>query len=213
MLEKVRLAAERAGRDRPPEVLAVTKYASVDQIRELLGTGLLRKLGESRVQDAGAKIAALGRQAEWHMIGRLQTNKARHAAEYFDCVQSVDNLKLAGALDRVLAESGRTLPALIQIRGTDRATQGGLPASELPDFLAALSRFPRLHPAGLMAIAPQSERIEDLRPFFQSLRRLFETHFDASTGTLSMGMSQDFELAIEEGATMVRLGSVIFGDS
>ena len=214
--ERIKQAQDRSGRRGKVEILAVTKYAPLEAVRELLATGLVNKLGESRVQDAKIRISELGRPLsgggpiQWHMIGRLQTNKAKLAAELFDLIQSLDSLRLAEALERALSAESRSLSVLVQVKLTAKETQGGLSPEELPAFLDKLKSYPSLKLRGLMAIAPMLEPVEAVRPFFKSLRALFEARFDERNDFLSMGMSRDFEIAVEEGANLLRIGSELF---
>ena len=212
---RIRAAAAKAGRD-PGQVtlVAVTKYAKVPEIRDLIATGLVSELGESRVQDAFAKREALGAEAgkvHWRFIGHLQTNKAKKALELFDAIDSLDSERLAEALEKGLAPEARRLPVLVQVKLSGRAAQFGVAPEDLEAALAKFAAHPRLEVKGLMAIAPELEDLEARRPHFQRMRRLFERFFADKPGAqLSMGMSQDFEIAVEEGATMVRIGSDIF---
>lgn len=207
-------AAQRSGRN-PNEVtvIAVTKYAELGKVRELLESGLVGEIAESRVQDAASRkeaLLALSDKVRWRLIGHLQTNKAKKAVQVFDSIDSLDSLKLAEALDRALPE-GRTLPVLAQVKVTERETQSGVTPDELPALLEGLKAFPRLEARGLMAIAPDLGEPEATRPHFKRVRQLFDRFFSTVPGAqLSMGMSGDFEVAIEEGATHVRVGSAIF---
>jgi pyridoxal phosphate enzyme (YggS family) len=209
---RVRAAAVRAGRD-PGSVrlVAVTKYASLDAIKTLLETGLVAETGESRVQDAERKKLALGDLAgkvRWRLIGHLQTNKAKKAVSVFDAVDTVDSVKVAAALDAALAGSEKTLPVLVQVKLTGKETQSGIAPEDLGALLDALGKFERLKVEGLMGIAPDVEPAEAARPSFRALRELRDRHLPG--GLLSMGMSRDFEVAVEEGADLVRIGSQIF---
>lgn len=215
IISRVRAAAERAGRDPAAvQLVAVTKYATAAQAAELIRTGLVSQIGENKVQEAMAKRLALGDLASkvsWRLIGHLQTNKARQAGELFDAVDSVDSVKVAAALDGALADSGRRLPVLAQVKLSGKETQHGTRPEDLPGLLKALEGFRSLEVRGLMALAPELEPVEAVRPHFRMMRRLFEDLFAGKDGaTLSMGMSRDFELAVEEGATQVRVGSSIF---
>lgn len=211
----MRAAAERSGRD-PDAValLAVTKYAKLEDVRSLLESGAVTEIGESRVQDARAKKEALGPLAgkvRWRLIGHLQTNKAKLAAELFDAVDSVDSLKVGAALDKALAPSGKRLPVLVQVKLAEKDTQSGVRAEAVGALLEGLKAFPHIDPRGLMAIAPELEPVEEVRPHFRRVRELFERFFASrKDAQLSMGMSRDFEVAVEEGATMVRIGSKVF---
>lgn len=218
-LEKIRYrlrkAAERVGRN-PDDVhlVAVTKYAPLEAVRRLLESGAVSEVGESRVQDAQAKKASLGPLAgrvRWRFIGHLQTNKARKAVELFDCIDSLDTLHLAEALQKALEGAGKTLPVLVQIKLTGRETQSGLAPEQAEDFLRRLAAFPRLIPSGLLSIAPRVAAPDQARPSFRAMKLLFDRCFSGRPGAqLSMGMSADFEVAVEEGATHVRIGTQIF---
>ncbi|MBI5201405.1 MAG: YggS family pyridoxal phosphate-dependent enzyme [Elusimicrobia bacterium] len=213
VLTRIERAAGRAGRD-PAEVelVAVTKKARPEAVLELLGSGLVSHVGENRVQDAAAKRKALeerGSKAVWHMLGHLQRNKSRQALETFETVDSLDSLPLAERLDGDLAETGKTLPVLVQVKLTERETQSGLAPEALGEFLEKARKYERLKVRGLMAIAPNLDPVEAVRPHFRRMREIFERNFPEG-GTLSMGMSRDFEIAVEEGANMVRVGSALF---
>lgn len=212
---RVRAAAARVNRD-PDAVrlVAVTKYASLQAVAELLKSGLAAEVGENRVQDAEKKKLLLGELAgtvRWRLIGHLQTNKAKKAVSVFDAVDSVDSEKVAAALDAALAGSDRTLPVMVQVKLTERETQSGVAPGELGAMLEALKTYPRLKVEGLMGIAPDLEPLEAVRPSFRTLRELRDRHLPG--GLLSMGMSRDFEIAVEEGADLIRIGSQIFSQT
>lgn len=212
---RVRAAAARVNRD-PDAVrlVAVTKYASLAAVRTVLESGLIAEVGENRVQDAEKKKALLGElagKARWRLIGHLQTNKAKKAVSVFDAVDSIDSEKVAAALDAALAGSGRTLPVLVQVKLTGKETQSGAAPEELGALLEALKAYPRLKVEGLMGIAPDVEPLEAVRPSFRTLRELRDRLLPG--GLLSMGMSRDFEIAVEEGADLVRIGSQIFSQT
>lgn len=217
VLSRIEAAAGRTGRDPSRvELVAVTKYATAQAVVELVQSGRVRHVGESRVQDAAAKKTALAGSSAaqaslvWRMIGHLQRNKARQALEVFQAVDSLDSLPLAERLDGLLAESGRTLPVLIQVKLAERETQAGIAPEAVGEFLEKARSYPRLEVRGLMAIAPMLEPVEAVRPYFRRVRRLLEENFPGEGAVLSMGMTRDFEIAVEEGATMVRVGSVLF---
>lgn len=208
----MRAAALRAKRE-PDAVrlVVVTKYASLEDVQVILNTGLVAEVGENRVQNAEKKKLALrqqGSKVRWHMLGHLQTNKAKKAVEIFDAIDSVDSEKVAAALDAALAGSDKKLAVMVQVKLTDRETQSGVAPSELGALLEALKKYGRLKVEGLMGIAPDVESVEAVRPSFRALRELRDRHLPG--GLLSMGMSHDFEIAIEEGADQVRIGSQIF---
>lgn len=209
-------AAFRAARDPGGIALvAVTKTVTVERIREAVAAGQTL-LGENRVQEARDKAAAVGGGVTWHMIGHLQKNKAKAAVGIFDAVESLDSLELAVELDRRAGEEGKVLTVLVQVKEAPEATKSGIDPGAAPSLIEALCRLPHLKLAGLMTIPPWPESPEDSRPFFASLRELRE-RWDGRccpAGTLrhlSMGMTADFEVAVEEGATIVRVGSAIFG--
>jgi hypothetical protein len=209
---RMRAAALRAKRD--PDALrlvVVTKYASLEAVTELLSSGLVAEVGENRVQNAEKKKLALrelGSKVKWRLLGHLQTNKAKKAVQVFDSVDSLDSEKIAAALDAARAGSETKLPVMVQVKLTERETQSGVAPGELGALLEALRKYPRLEVEGLMGIAPDVESLETVRPSFRFLRELRDRHLPG--GLLSMGMSRDFEIAIEEGADLVRVGSQIF---
>ncbi|MFL6468628.1 MAG: YggS family pyridoxal phosphate-dependent enzyme [Pyrinomonadaceae bacterium] len=209
---RIAAAAARAGRN-PNEIklVAVSKTHSPETIRVAIASGLT-VLGENKVQEAEGKILEIGRDGiEWHLIGHLQSNKARKAVQMFDVIQSVDSIELAKRLERICIEEGRAeLPVFVQVDLAGEETKSGISESELSLLLEYLSTCERLSFEGLMTLPPLSEDAEVTRPYF---RRLCEIRDRVSPGgELSMGMSHDFEVAIEEGATLVRVGTAIFGE-
>ncbi|MCS6954402.1 MAG: YggS family pyridoxal phosphate-dependent enzyme [Bryobacterales bacterium] len=204
--ERIARAAARAGR-RPEEItlVAVTKTFPAAVIREAYELGV-RDFGENYVQEFERKqpeVADLA-EARFHFIGHLQSNKARRAAELFHVIQTVDTPKLA----RRLNETGRPLPVMIEVKLSEESSKSGVDPSELRGLIEALRTCPNLRLAGLMTMPPWSEDPEASRPYFARLRRLAEEH---GLEQLSMGMSHDLEVAIEEGATCVRVGTALFG--
>jgi hypothetical protein len=206
--ERIARAAERAGR-RPDDVLlvGVSKTVEAGRIRAAMTAGLAA-LGENRVQEARGKIAELGRLVPWHLVGHLQTNKVREALELFDVIHSVDRIDLARELDRRARAAGRRIDVLAQINIAQEPSKGGWPPEAVETAVEALAALAGLRLRGLMTIPPAVERAEDTRGWFRALRKLAERH---GLADLSMGMSGDFEVAVEEGATMVRVGTAIFG--
>src|SRR2546430_14417042 len=206
--ERVARAAERAGR-RAEEVLliGVSKTVALARIREAVAAGI-PALGENRVQEAGAKIAELGRPVPWHLVGQLQTNKARDAAELFDLIHSVDRPELARELDKRARQRGRPVAALVQVNVAGEASKGGVAPEGLGDLLDAVTKLDHVRVRGLMVIPPEARDPADARVWFRAPAKLRERH---GLRELSMGVSGDFEVAIEEGATMVRVGTAIFG--
>jgi hypothetical protein len=218
--ERIRAAAVRAGRD-PASItlMAVSKTFPAESIREAYASGI-RVFGENRVQEFTGKAGAVRDlpDARWHMIGHLQSNKAGKAAELFHAVDSVDSLKLAEKLDEAAQAAGRKVPALIEINvGGEAAKTGIAPDSgELDRLLGEMARLQHLEVRGLMTVPPYAEDPEGARPYFRRLRELraqiaVRRLAGIDMEELSMGMSHDFEVAIEEGSTCVRVGSAIFG--
>lgn len=219
--EQISAAARRASRSADEVVLmGVTKTHPPDRIREAYAAGL-RVFGENRVQEFAGKASALNdlAGAEWHMIGHLQTNKAAKVAELFGAVDSVDSVKLAEKLDAAARKLGKKLPALLEINvGGEVAKSGVAPDSkELEELLLAAPRLEALEFRGLMTVPPFTDNPNEARPFFRRLRELRDSIARRklpaiSMDALSMGMSHDFEVAIEEGSTCVRVGTAIFGE-
>jgi hypothetical protein len=223
VIARIAAACARAQRD-PAQVdlLAVTKYASPAQMRALLETGLVKHMGESRVPAAMEtwelpELSGFRSGITLHFMGHLQTNKAAKAASFFDFIGSVDSLALARALSRKAAETGKKLPVLIQVKLTDKETQGGVSAAEASALVEETAKLEGLVPRGYMAIAPQTSNPEELRPYFKAVKQLFDADFPrlAASGAknyLSLGMTGDFEVAVEEGSNLPRIGSAIFGN-
>ena len=213
--ERIAAACARAGRA-PGEVtlLPVSKTFGVEALRQAMALGL-RRFGENKTQEMRQKAEQFGADApQWVMIGHLQTNKARDAARLAAEVQSLDRIELARELDQRLQKEGRALDVLVQVKTSPEPSKFGLDPAGLPDFLSQLAAFQTLRPRGLMTLAVQSDDPQAVRACFRSLRilreRLREDGFQGLE-RLSMGMSGDFELAIEEGSTEVRIGSALFG--
>ncbi|MEI6045676.1 MAG: YggS family pyridoxal phosphate-dependent enzyme [Chloroflexota bacterium] len=213
--EDLGAAAKRAGRDLSEITLVgVSKTAPRPAIEEAFRLGL-RDFGENRVSVAEEKFTPLPyppNQASLHLIGHLQTNKARRAVKLFDIIHSVDDLRLAQSLNRYCAEFGKKMPILIQVNVSGEESKEGLAPVELGTTLEQVLRLDYLEVRGLMTLAPYTENPEEVRPVFARLQTLFEKHHPGTPAwrTLSMGMTNDFEVAIEEGATIVRVGRAIF---
>lgn len=208
-------AAARAGRDpKSVALVAAVKYASLESVRQVCLSGLADAVAENRVQDAEKRKRELGEAAlkvPWRMIGHLQSNKAAKAAALFDSVDTVDSLKIAQALDKAAAQQGKRLSVLLQVKLSAKETQYGVSPWEVGDLLRSIGQLKNLEAGGLMAIAPAVSESEEARPAFKRMRTLFDDFFkDRPQAQLSMGMSGDFEVAVEEGSTMVRLGQTIF---
>ena len=202
-------ACERAGRS-PDEVtlIAVTKTIGIPAIEAAFNAGI-RNFGENRVQEAQPKIeqlASLRPSLIWHMVGHLQTNKAKTAMDIFDIIHSVDSLRLAETLSQ---RSQSKLPVLIEVNVSGEATKSGFLLPEADEAVKRIGRLPNIEVEGLMTIAPWGSDAEEVRPIFRRLRQLGDA---LGLRHLSMGMTDDFEVAIEEGATLVRIGRAIFGE-
>lgn len=209
MRERIAAACLRAGRS-PEEVIvvAVAKGFPPAAIVEAVAAGI-GHIGENRVQEAAAKrpaLAGLRPPPTWHLVGHLQTNKVKLALELFDIIHSVDSLYLAEAISR---RARRPVPVLLEVNVAGEASKFGFSPRELPPAAAAIARLPNLKVRGLMTVAPLASDAEELRPIFRRLRELRDS---LGLRELSMGMSDDFEAAIEEGSTMVRIGRAIFGE-
>lgn len=224
LLGRIASAAERVGRGaNEVKLVAVTKTHPASLVREAFDAGL-REFGENRVQEAEEKIEELSREsstlagARWHLIGRLQANKARRAARLFDVIHSVDSAALAERLERICEEDGRErLDVLVQVDLAREASKGGAGVDELPAIAQTLKACRRVRFKGLMTLPPFYEDAELVRPYFRRLRELRDElresgAFGVEAGELSMGMTHDFGVAIEEGATLVRVGTALFGE-
>jgi len=216
--KKISHAAMKAGRD-PSEVklLAVTKTVPPELVREAVDAGI-RLIGENRVQEARAKVEALRGvipdTVSWHLIGHLKSNKARAAVGLFDVIQSLDSIELARRIDRYAGEAGKVQDLLIQVKLAEEEGKSGMSPDDLPASMDALLELKNIRINGLMTIPPFFEDPVEARPYFRRLRELRDSFSGRGIELpeLSMGMSGDYEIAVEEGATMVRVGAAIFGD-
>lgn len=215
--EEIAAAARRSGRS-PAAVrlMAVTKTVDDDGIRAALAAGV-EIIGENYVQEARQKRAALGEGGEWHLIGRLQTNKARIAVGLFAMIHSLDRPELAREIDRRAREAGRVMPVLIEVNLTGEESKSGAAPGEVPALVRLAASLPNLAVRGLMTMPPWFADPEEARPCFRALRELRDRIAAAAIpnvamGELSMGMTGDYAVAIEEGATIVRIGRGIFGE-
>jgi len=214
--EKIKKAALKANRN-PEEIklVAVTKTATIEQIKEAINAGV-KIIGENKVQEAKEKYQILTADTEWHLVGHLQTNKVKYAIEIFDCIQTVDSIKLAKEIDKRSLQFGKTTNVLVEVNVSGEETKYGIKPEEVEPFLKEISEFYRIRVRGLMTIAPIEEDKEKVRPYFRKLRELSKeikskNIKNVKMDYLSMGMTDDFEVAIEEGANMVRIGRGIFG--
>jgi PLP dependent protein len=209
-------AAQRAGRD-PAGVrlVAVTKTVGLNRLEEAVAAGHTL-FGENYVQEAKAKIVALGPGLSWHFIGHLQSNKARAAVELFDLIHSVDRLRLALALEQAALRLGRVQNVLLQVNLAGEESKSGTAPEDAEHLLSEISKLPHLRVLGLMTMPPWFPDPEEARPYFRALRELRDRlrrlpSVDGDLPELSMGMTGDFEVAVAEGATLVRIGTAIFG--
>ena len=213
--QRIRAACDRA--DREPNsltLLAVTKTHPPEVIKTAVEAGLLF-FGENKIQEAKAKIPLCPGRARWHFIGHLQSNKCRDAVELFEMIESVDSLAIAQEINKRAEQAARTMPVLLEVNVAGEASKFGYKPERLLAELKELNKLPRIEIHGLMAVPPWSPSPESSRPHFQRLRELkaqAEAELGAPLPHLSMGMSGDFEVAIEEGATIVRVGTALFGE-
>lgn len=213
--QRIRTACERSDRDvNSVLLLAVSKTHPPEVIREAVNLGLTT-FGENKVQEAKAKIPNCPGKARWHFIGHLQSNKCRDAVELFEMIQGVDSLAIAQEINKRAEQASKTMPILLEINVAGEGSKFGYQPEQMLAELEALNALPRLEIHGLMAIPPYTPVPEKARPYFQKLRELkqqAEALLGAPLPQLSMGMSGDFEVAIEEGATIVRIGTALFGE-
>jgi pyridoxal phosphate enzyme (YggS family) len=225
--QRISAAAQKAGRD-PSEItlVAVTKTIPVEQIKEAIATGIT-DIGENRIQEAKPKIEQLKSntsqvishksQVTYHLVGHLQTNKVKLAIELFNLIHSVDSLHLAEAISKRCREINKVMPVLLEVNVSGETSKFGIPPEKLLEILDKIAILPNIQVEGLMTIAPFSEDPENARPHFRKLKKLFEEIKQKQIQNiemkyLSMGMTDDFEVAIEEGANVVRIGRAIFGE-
>lgn len=197
------------------QLVAVTKYHDVEAMRQAIDAGV-DVIGENRVQEAEKKHAVLDRDVRWHLIGHLQTNKAKHAVKIFDMIESVDSVKLAEAIEKEAAKIGKVQDILVQVNLVKEASKTGVYLEDLDELLSRIDEMEHLKLKGLMFIAPIEEDIEMVRPMFSRMYRLFREvqqrpYKTADMQYLSMGMTHDYQIAVEEGANIVRVGTAIFG--
>ena len=219
VIGRINAAAVRSKRSASDiKLIAISKTHSSDRIQTAIACGVT-DVGENRLQEAEPKIQGVGRdRVRWHLVGHLQANKARKAVRLFDVIHSLDSVALAQRLDRLCGEEGReVLDVLIQVNLGEEQTKSGLDERDVFDLAERVKNCERLRLIGLMSVPPYFEDAEQVRPFFSRLRQLRDElkvrgSFGSAVGELSMGMTHDFEVAIEEGATLVRIGTAIFGE-
>lgn len=211
---RVAAACARAGRDPAAvQLLAVSKGHPAETVRAAAELGLTY-FGENRVQEARAKIGLCPSRLHWHLIGHLQSNKSRDAVHFFEMIQSVDSLELAREINKWAEKSAKTMPILLEVNVAGESSKFGYAPSRMLEELEELNRLPKIEIHGLMTVAPFVTEAEKVRPIFRQLREL-KTQCEQALGAplphLSMGMSGDFEVAVEEGATIIRVGSALLG--
>jgi hypothetical protein len=213
--EQIAQAAARAGRVAEEiELVAITKTHPAEKVREAIEAGQTL-FGESRVQEARAKIPELPSNLRWHFVGHLQKNKIRHALPLFEMIHSVDSLGLAQEINRIAEEQGMHPRVLLEVNVAGEGSKFGFKSETLRAEMESLLALPRLSILGLMTIPPVAEKAQASRKYFVQLRELrdrLQTEFHVDLGQLSMGMTEDFVVAVEEGATLVRVGTAIFGE-
>ncbi len=215
--ERISEAAARSGRDAAAvKLMAVSKTVEESAVAAAIAAGV-DIIGENYVQEARRKLEKMGKSGEWHLIGHLQTNKAKYAVRLFDMIHSVDRMELAVELDRRARAAGRVMPVLIEVNTGGETAKSGISPADAPDLARRIAPLGGLALRGLMTMPPWFDDAEDARPYFAALRELrdriaAEGIAGIAMTELSMGMSQDYAVAVEEGATIVRVGRAIFGE-
>ena len=221
-LHEVELAIEEArarrtlvSQDEPVRLIAVTKNHGVEEMREAIDAGAA-DIGENRIQEAAGKQDTLQRDVTWHLIGHLQTNKARQAVQYFDLIHSVDSEHLARAIDKEAGKIGKVQDILVQVNLAKEDSKSGIYEEDLRGLLDGIETMPNLRLRGLMCIAPNYDQVETCRPLFRKMHEIYQRvkeipYSTANITYLSMGMTHDYRIAVEEGANIVRVGTAIFG--
>ncbi len=216
ILDHIAVAAAKVRRDpREIRLLAAAKSQSVEAIRAALAAGVTL-VGENYVQEAADKKKQISEPIEWHMIGHLQRNKARSAVDLFDLIESLDNFALARELNKEGAKRGRTIRAFVEVNLGGEESKSGIPRDQLSALLAQVGTLAHIRIEGLMTVPPFRENLEEVRPYFRELRGLRDTFAalglpNVDLKELSMGMTHDYTVAVEEGATLVRIGTALLG--
>ena len=215
-IERARVRRTHVPKDAPAQLVAVTKNHGVGMMREAIDAGVT-DIGENRIQEAAMKHGQLERTVKWHLIGHLQTNKAKQAVRYFDLIHSIDSEHLARAVHQAAAGISKVQDVLIQVNLAKEESKSGIFREDLEHLVGAVQELPNLRLCGLMCIAPNYEDAEDCRPLFREMHEIFlqlkEKNLPrANIKYLSMGMTNDYPIAVEEGANIVRVGTAIFGE-
>lgn len=213
---RIQKACERSGRSAESiHIVAVTKYVSIERAKEAVEAGIVH-LGENRLEGAMEKYEAIGSGAEWHFIGSLQSRKVKEMIHAYSYVHSLDRISLAKEINKRASE-GRIMKCFVQVNVSGEESKSGITPDEVMDFVLSMEKYPAVEIVGLMTMAPYAEDPEEVRPYFQRLRELRDMVKEkklsyAPCTELSMGMSNDFEVAVEEGATFIRVGSILVGE-
>jgi pyridoxal phosphate enzyme (YggS family) len=213
--KRITAAAARAGRNDAITLVAVTKNHPADYVEEAAHCGIT-DVGENRVQEALGKMEQVSEKLTWHLIGHLQTNKVKHAVEHFDLIHSVDSQHLLEAVQKAAAAQGKVQDILLQVNVAREESKSGMSVEDFPEIVQSAATLSNVRVRGLMCIAPNFEDLEQVRPVFRIAHALYEDMKlkfpENQICYLSMGMTHDFEIAIEEGANMIRVGTAIFGE-
>ena len=215
IIEEARQHRNNVPQDAPVKLIAVTKNHGIEEMREAIDAGAT-DIGENRIQEAIGKYDTLERDVVWHLIGHLQTNKAKQAVRYFDLIHSVDSIHLVRAINKEAEKIGKVQDILVQVNLAKEDSKSGIYEEDLRGLLDLVETLPNLRLRGLMCIAPNYEQVEQCRPLFRKMHEIYQRvkeipYLTANITYLSMGMTHDYRIAVEEGANIVRVGTAIFG--
>ena len=215
IIEEARQHRNNVPQDAPVKLIAVTKNHGIEEMREAIDAGAT-DIGENRIQEAIGKYDTLEREVVWHLIGHLQTNKAKQAVRYFDLIHSVDSIHLVRAINKEAEKIGKVQDILVQVNLAKEDSKSGIYEEDLRGLLDLVETLPNLRLRGLMCIAPNYEQVEQCRPLFRKMHEIYQRvkeipYLTANITYLSMGMTHDYRIAVEEGANIVRVGTAIFG--
>ena len=215
IIEEARQHRNSVPQDAPVKLIAVTKNHGIEEMREAIDAGAT-DIGENRIQEAIGKYDTLERDVVWHLIGHLQTNKAKQAVRYFDLIHSVDSIHLVRAINKEAEKIGKVQDILVQVNLAKEDSKSGIYEEDLRGLLDLVETLPNLRLRGLMCIAPNYEQVEQCRPLFRKMHEIYQRvkeipYLTANITYLSMGMTHDYRIAVEEGANIVRVGTAIFG--
>ena len=215
IIEEARQHRNNVPQDAPVKLIAVTKNHGIEEMREAIDAGAT-DIGENRIQEAIGKYDTLERDVVWHLIGHLQTNKAKQAVRYFDLIHSVDSIHLVRAINKEAEKIGKVQDILVQVNLAKEDSKSGIYEEDLRELLDVVETLPNIRLRGLMCIAPNYEQVEQCRPLFRKMHEIYQRvkeipYLTANITYLSMGMTHDYRIAVEEGANIVRVGTAIFG--